>query len=204
MTEQTPGRRRRSEQKRAVILEAAESLFASEGFDRVSVDAIADRAGVSKRTVYDHFADKRALWERAYTRVADALARDVGEAIDQELVSGREIREALIGFAERVTTRTLPSNSYSTFRRLDEQASGVAFSGEEERKVPDRLLARRFSEMTAAGQLHADDAELAALQYSALTIRLVLNELRRDEDVGGAERHRLIAAGVDVFLSAYA
>jgi AcrR family transcriptional regulator len=40
------------------ILNAAYELFYRQGFTRVSVDAIADRAGVTKRTVYYHFDSK--------------------------------------------------------------------------------------------------------------------------------------------------
>lgn len=40
------------------ILRAAYELFYRQGFSRVSVDAIAERAGVTKRTIYYHFASK--------------------------------------------------------------------------------------------------------------------------------------------------
>ena len=40
------------------ILEAAFRLFFRQGFSRVSMDAIADLAGVTKRTVYYHFDSK--------------------------------------------------------------------------------------------------------------------------------------------------
>ena len=40
------------------ILSAAYRLFYKQGFSRVSVDAIADLAGVTKRTIYYHFDSK--------------------------------------------------------------------------------------------------------------------------------------------------
>lgn len=46
---------------RAAILGAAYDLFYRQGFNRVSIDAIAERAGVTKRTVYYHFASKDDL-----------------------------------------------------------------------------------------------------------------------------------------------
>ena len=46
------------ESTRETILNAAYSLFRKEGFTRVSMDAIAERAGVTKRTVYYHFKSK--------------------------------------------------------------------------------------------------------------------------------------------------
>jgi AcrR family transcriptional regulator len=43
------------------VLEAATELFAERGFDATSVDAIAAASGVSKATIYKHWADKDAL-----------------------------------------------------------------------------------------------------------------------------------------------
>jgi TetR/AcrR family transcriptional repressor of mexJK operon len=55
-----PGRPR-SEQKRDAILSAASDLFLENGIERTSMDAVAQRAGVSKQTVYSHFAGKEDL-----------------------------------------------------------------------------------------------------------------------------------------------
>src|SRR3546814_6260904 len=41
--------------KRAAIIAAATDLFTHSGYGAVSMDAIAAKAGVSKRTVYSHF-----------------------------------------------------------------------------------------------------------------------------------------------------
>ena len=43
------------------IIEAADDLFYSEGIRMVSMDAIAERAGVTKRTLYYHFRSKDDL-----------------------------------------------------------------------------------------------------------------------------------------------
>ena len=60
-------------EKRAAILDAAMMLFPSRGYDGVSVDAIAQQAGVSKLTVYSHFADKEALFAAAVTECCAQL-----------------------------------------------------------------------------------------------------------------------------------
>lgn len=49
------------------ILGAAYELFFRQGFSRTSVDAIADRAGVTKRTVYYHFDSKDDVIAAALT-----------------------------------------------------------------------------------------------------------------------------------------
>lgn len=52
---------RSSHRTREKIFTAAYRLFYKEGFARTSVDAIADEADVTKRTLYNHFESKDAL-----------------------------------------------------------------------------------------------------------------------------------------------
>ncbi|MEH6734737.1 MAG: TetR/AcrR family transcriptional regulator [Shewanella sp.] len=51
----------RSQIKRAAIIEAARTTFKELGVAATSMDKLAEVAGVSKRTVYNHFATKEAL-----------------------------------------------------------------------------------------------------------------------------------------------
>lgn len=66
-----PERRRR-------ILDAAEDLVLADGFDRMSVQEIADRAGIAKGSVYREFDSKTAVLEglldRSMARMTEAAA----------------------------------------------------------------------------------------------------------------------------------
>jgi TetR/AcrR family transcriptional regulator, regulator of autoinduction and epiphytic fitness len=53
---------RLTDRKRAAIVNAAIEEFIASGFDATSMDRIAARADVSKRTVYNHFPSKEALF----------------------------------------------------------------------------------------------------------------------------------------------
>src|SRR5258708_19306820 len=46
---------------RGRLQEAALALFAERGFDKTTASQIADRAGVTERTFFRHFADKREV-----------------------------------------------------------------------------------------------------------------------------------------------
>lgn len=70
----------RQKQKRAVILAGATEVFRLEGFDAASMDRIAEVSGVSKRTIYNHFGSKDALFEA------------VVEALVAVLVSRKQIQ----------------------------------------------------------------------------------------------------------------
>ncbi|MDI2030343.1 TetR/AcrR family transcriptional regulator [Saccharopolyspora sp. TS4A08] len=202
---QADGRRKRTEMKRAAILDAAEELFVSDGFEVTSVDAIAARAGVSKRTVYDHFGDKRGLFVGVLERSGEVLLRTIRAAIDEELTEGRDLREALHAFAQRVTTETFPSSVYVNFRRLNGQNPPAPRLPDGLHDEPERSLEERFTRYADAGALRLRDPRRAVQHFIALTMRLALDvldqtpDLARDTD----ELHDLIADGVDAFLRAY-
>jgi AcrR family transcriptional regulator len=78
--------------KRRAIIDGALTLFARDGYTRASLDAIAAEAGVSNRTIYNHFNDKAELFQAVIRdssqRVADVLIdlvdRHLGKVVDPE------------------------------------------------------------------------------------------------------------------------
>ncbi|NKB89385.1 MAG: TetR family transcriptional regulator [Acidobacteria bacterium] len=63
---------RRATDRREAILDAAERVFAREGFHGATVGAIARECGVADGTLYNYFAGKRALVDGLLDRLADA------------------------------------------------------------------------------------------------------------------------------------
>ncbi len=59
----------RTARKRQEILEAAIQAFRDEGYETTSMDRIAEVAGASKRTVYNHFSSKERLFEAVVERL---------------------------------------------------------------------------------------------------------------------------------------
>lgn len=82
-------RRKRQAEKRLALLDAAMVVFLTEGYTGTSMQAVADRAGVSKMTLYRHFQDKEELFlamffeqcMRSRGRATVEPAQDVSEAI---------------------------------------------------------------------------------------------------------------------------
>jgi AcrR family transcriptional regulator len=68
-------------QRREQLLDIGRSLFAAKGFDGTSVEEIADKAGVSKPVVYEHFGGKEGL----YAVVVDREVRRLLERITVSL-----------------------------------------------------------------------------------------------------------------------
>lgn len=71
-------------EKRNLILCSASELFLRQGFGQTSMDVVARDAGVSKQTVYSHFANKDELFEACITRTCHEYQLD---NIDAMLVS---------------------------------------------------------------------------------------------------------------------
>jgi AcrR family transcriptional regulator len=66
-------KRLRLADRRVVILSAAAEVFASAGYDRASMRAVAGAAGVTTPVLYDHFASKAELFAALVESQADAL-----------------------------------------------------------------------------------------------------------------------------------
>ncbi len=56
-------KKRSTSKKRASILDAAARAFMQDGYNNASMDQIAEMAGASKRTVYNHFPSKEELFK---------------------------------------------------------------------------------------------------------------------------------------------
>ncbi|MBN1579670.1 MAG: TetR/AcrR family transcriptional regulator [Anaerolineae bacterium] len=54
-------RERKKQETRQRILDVAVDLFQNQGFDQTSVDEIADRAGISRGTCFNYFANKESI-----------------------------------------------------------------------------------------------------------------------------------------------
>ncbi|HEX4615184.1 MAG TPA: helix-turn-helix domain-containing protein, partial [Stellaceae bacterium] len=58
---------------REAIVAAAERLFLERGFGSVSMDELAEAAGVARRTLYNQFASKEEIFREMLFRVSGQL-----------------------------------------------------------------------------------------------------------------------------------
>ena len=138
LPEQAKGRRdgrarMTGKERREQLLDIGRSLFAQKGFDATSVEEIAQRAGVSKPVVYEHFGGKEGL----YAVVVDREMRALLDAITGALTSQGHPRElleraafALLDYVEsstdgfRILVRDSPvAQSTGTFASLISDAA---------------------------------------------------------------------------------
>src|SRR5918996_5367122 len=73
-----------AESQRTRLLEAAGRAVAEKGYAGATIEDIVRGAGVSKKTFYEHFADKLDCFLAAYEAASDELFEHVRAAQDAE------------------------------------------------------------------------------------------------------------------------
>ena len=97
--EDAPRGRPRDPRRREAILAAAIALVAEVGYDRMTVDALATRAGVSKPTLYRHWANAQELAMAALVADTSAETPAVGATAKDRLTA--QIEGLVAAFATR-------------------------------------------------------------------------------------------------------
>lgn len=87
----------------ARILDAAAKLFAESGYDAVSMNAVAERAGVSKANIFHHFSSKESL----YLAVVRAACHDAGERLGELGAERGPFAERFASYAASMLTDML-------------------------------------------------------------------------------------------------
>ncbi len=155
------------------ILENAYRLFYREGFQRAGVDALAEAAGVTKRTLYNHFPSKDAL----IAAVLEAQA-DLAEAeIRRWCGEGPAMPEVLIGriFAGLRRWVRMPGWRGSGFTRAAMELAWAPGhparrAAAAQKRTVERILAEALGGTAGSARLAR---ELALLIEGANALRLV-------------------------------
>ncbi|MFT4201183.1 TetR/AcrR family transcriptional regulator [Gordonia sp. (in: high G+C Gram-positive bacteria)] len=194
--------------KREAILTAAADAFVLNGFDAVSMDDIAARAGVSKQTAYTHFHNKEKLFLEVIGRqTADAFDAASGELDDLD-ASDPEARLSRLG--SRLLDAVLQPRLIALrrlviaeSRRFPELAQAF-WDGGPRRTIDD--LAQRFAAMCDAGLLDVPDTRTAATTFNWLLMAGPINEAMFRAEAASPDAKRkqeIVAEAVHVFLAAY-
>ena len=190
--------------KREAIIKAARSLFASQPFDLVTMEAVAAHAAVSKMTVYSHFNDKETLFETIVLATSDQMISALstpdqcGGLREQLIAVGTVILGVVLGSDICTMAHTLPP-ALRANRALADRFYAAG---------PGRVRAALAAIIEAAaerGELAVDDPDRAADDLVSLweggmpaKIAFGLVALSTPEEVS-----QRATRGTDVFLRAY-
>jgi TetR/AcrR family transcriptional repressor of mexJK operon len=199
----------RSVRKRRAIVEAATTVFLRNGYLGTSMDEIAALAGVSKQTVYKHFADK----QRLFSEIVSSTVDEVSEAVHAEVLELEDSGDVDADLGD-LARRQLVAVMQPRLLQLRRLVIGEANRFPELGRIfyergPGRTLAAlatAFEHLDARGELDLDDPLLAAQHFNWLIMSSPLNEamlLGRDDPPARADLDRYADTGVRVFLAAY-
>jgi TetR/AcrR family transcriptional regulator len=150
----------------ARILAAAEALFAEHGFDAVSINAIAERVGVSKANVFHHFSSKNALYQAVLRNACDATTQQFKHMVAQ---SGA-VAANLAQFAESHLASIL---EHDQFARLILREI-LSDRPKEELKIAQQVFGENFSELVEILRRGQEHNELRADLDPALVATLLV------------------------------
>lgn len=189
-------------------MRAARIVFGREGYTRTSIEVIATEAGVSTRTVYNHFEGKEQLFSAVLyasaTHVADGFIADVDDrltgvdprsdllALGHACASVRTTFPEHFAMVEQITVEALhfPPETITAWQ----QAGPLRFLHE---------IARRLEQFAEQEFLRIDDPVRAAVHFSAL----VTTGHATHYGTPPASDERIsegVVAGVEAFLNGYA
>jgi TetR/AcrR family transcriptional regulator, mexJK operon transcriptional repressor len=195
-----------SERKRADIARAALVLFARDGYERTSVDAIAAEAGVSKRTVYSHYGDKESLFLLVIADTYDQMRARFTEIIVRMASEVTDVEKSLIGTIREAVREVSHSRERALVLRLviAELPHFPALLELWRNRGITPILTEVVTRLAGAGLLSADDPEQAAGHLSALTFGQINNRsMMGTIPLSEAEIDQIVTSGVWVFLRAY-
>ena len=66
------------------VMDAAEKLFESKGYEATTVDEIAYNTGISKATIYAYYRSKEEIWDSLMCRYMEFMLEDARKAADGE------------------------------------------------------------------------------------------------------------------------
>ena len=196
---------RLTDRKRAAILDAAAAQFRSAGFDASSMDKIAADAGVSKRTVYNHFPSKDDLFGEVLVQMFQRSADELDLPYRSDL-GLREQLSQLVG----IKVRTLMDRDFLDLARV---AIAEAMHAPERVKPIVARLSEREEGVTlwiraalAAGRLKPCDPVFASnLLQGQIKAVAFWPQLAMGAPMLTAEQHApLVDAVVSMFLSYFA
>ena len=186
-------------QRREQLLDVGRSLFAERGYDGTSVEEVAERAGVSKPVVYEHFGGKEGLYAVVVDREVQRLLTSFTGALTGD--SAKQLLEqatlALLTYVEdesdgfRILVRESPAPLAD--------AGGFATIISDVASQVEHILARHFAargyrpalaalysqalvgQVALVGQWWLDDADLERDEVAAHLVNLAWNGLSRLE-----------------------
>jgi AcrR family transcriptional regulator len=182
------------------------SVFGRLGYTQASIDLIAAEAGVSTRTIYNHFENKLAFFVEVLVASATEVANAFISEVDAKFTA-TDVEADVTALAKAIVAhrQNFPAH-FALLRRIGAEADQLpravvdSWLDAGPRRVREALVAR-LRELDAAALISVPDPSIAARHLVALASNEMLIEPgRRELPPTDAD----LEASVGVFLRGYA
>jgi TetR/AcrR family transcriptional regulator, mexJK operon transcriptional repressor len=164
-----------AEQIREQILDVATPLFLTQGYGATSIEAVAKRARMSKRTFYSRFHDKAELFGAVVHRLVERLRPPSATASVQQFFEGGSLEEILQRLAQLILRAALSPPALALHRVILAEATrfpelAAAVNQEGTRRDAIQRIAALLEREAKAGHVSLANAEFAAEQFLVMVV----------------------------------
>ncbi|VVQ31273.1 MULTISPECIES: TetR/AcrR family transcriptional regulator [Pseudomonas] len=158
---------RLTDRKREAIIQAAIAEFRAHGFEITSMDKIAATAGVSKRTVYNHFPSKEELFAEILNQLWARISAEQSVTYNRDQPLREQLRQML-----QAKVQLMADENFLTLARV--AIAATIHSPERAQNMIERMGEREegltvwIRAAQADGRLKPVDPEFAAHQVQGL------------------------------------
>lgn len=195
----------RKGRKFAQVLDSARSLFMQHGYESVSMDVIAQRADVSKATLYNYFPDKRMLFMEVARRECQLQAEGLEAAVDMA-----QPVPVVLGIVGRGLMNIILSDfGRNMFRVCVSEGERFPEIGQQFYETGPGILKTRLIEFfdmaEERGELDVPDLALAADQFAELCkAGLFLRQVcGLQSEFSQSEIDHVVDGAVEMFMARY-
>ncbi len=177
------------------ILLAARDLMVARGIRRVSMDDVAEAAGVTRVTVYRHFGDRENLVQAAFLNLTESLENVIAELADDP----RPDVDAFLARIGQVMT-TLPAGLQAAMAEVERAYPEVyAKVRDRERRAIAALFDLLYSGAEAQGRIRSGlKREVVEILFWEVVTGFLDYPALQDQGLSPAEVYRTL---VDVLLN---
>ncbi|HEX2069980.1 MAG TPA: TetR/AcrR family transcriptional regulator [Actinomycetota bacterium] len=173
-------RRMRGSERRAQLLNVARRVFGKSGFHSVSMEEVANEAGVTKPILYDHFPSKKELYLALLDADLSVLHEKVRQALNSPIGNRERIRASFQAYFDFVQEEA------DGFRLLMQETVGAE---REFRNRVEQVREQILSEVAdlivreSKGKLQREHAETVALALIGMGETVAQRQLGRSRQV---------------------
>jgi AcrR family transcriptional regulator len=191
------------DERRTQLLTIAEELFASHGYHHISMDDIADRAGVGKPVLYRHFPSKLDLYLAIVDEQGERLVHAVHETLDpfREPPPGTTAGDLDALAVDGLAVIEGIVRAYVAYARTAGRSAALLFESDVMRDpvvrarvlAPDTRIACAFADVLARiTDLDGDEALVVARTCTAVGRAAATEAVRADGDAAAVDVTRLV------------